>query len=76
MDARVRCVCPCMSPRDTSVLTYHPFGTCSGRGVLPTTLPFAFADAFTSTLDFVTVLKTLAAWIKLAAPELLFHGAF
>lgn len=44
-----------------------------GRGVLPSTLPFALADTVLSSLDVLTVWKTLSTWARLAGGELLWH---
>lgn len=44
-----------------------------GRGVLPSTLPFALADSVFGTLDVPTICNTLWAWVRLAVPELVYH---
>lgn len=42
-----------------------------GRGVIPSTLFFAFADTVTSTLDVFTLVKTLRVYAQAVLPELL-----
>jgi len=51
----------------------HAYAMEYARGVIPAMLPFGLADAFTSTLDYPSIAKTLRLYTQAALHEMI-HG--
>ncbi len=48
----------------------HAYAMEYARGVIPAMLPFGLADAFTSTLDYPSIAKTIRLYTQAAVSEL------